>query len=77
MYWWFIHIGKRGLLSSSNNLPASFLDWAAVNKPGNGKPDSPGTGTVSRPRLMIALVPSAKVLQPSSLFRAMLIYNVK
>lgn len=72
----YSHI-KRRLLRSNNNLPASFLDWAGENKLGNGKPASPGTGTFSRPRLMIALVPSAKVRQPSSLFKAILIYNVK
>uniref|UniRef100_A0A453T110 Uncharacterized protein n=1 Tax=Aegilops tauschii subsp. strangulata TaxID=200361 RepID=A0A453T110_AEGTS len=53
-------------------IPASSSDSGRVKSPGKGNPGSPGTGTFSNPRLMIALVPTASVRQLSSLFKAIL-----
>ncbi|KAL8152641.1 hypothetical protein V2J09_010401 [Rumex salicifolius] len=55
--------------------PPFVGDCGITKSPGKGKPCSPGTGTFSRPNVMIALVPSARVLQPSSFFRAILIWS--
>lgn len=48
---------KINKVSIQMNLPASCLEPGNEKRPGKRNPDSPGTGTSSKPRLITAFVP--------------------